>query len=45
LKKSSFLEWEEIEKLVIPLAEVWSQVKDELQLFIRGKSWQREISG
>lgn len=31
---SFFLEWEELEKLVTPLAEVWAQVKSELQLFL-----------
>ena len=29
-----FLEWDELEKLVTPLAEVWEQTKDELQLFL-----------
>jgi hypothetical protein len=29
-----FLEWGELEKLVTPLAEVWEQTKDELQLFL-----------
>jgi len=31
---SFFLEWEELDKLVTPLAEVWAQVKSELQLFL-----------
>lgn len=31
---SFFLEWEEMEKLVTPLAGVWSQAKQELQLFL-----------
>ena len=31
---SFFLEWDELEKLVTPLAEVWKQTKDELQLFV-----------
>jgi hypothetical protein len=31
---SFFLEWNEVEKLVTPLAEVWTQVKGELQLFL-----------
>ncbi len=31
---SFFLEWEELERLVTPLAEVWAQVKSELQLFL-----------
>jgi hypothetical protein len=31
---SFFLEWDELEKLVTPLAEVWDQAKDELQLFL-----------
>ena len=35
---SFFLEWDELEKLVIPLAKVWGQVKDELQLFVEGLS-------
>jgi hypothetical protein len=28
------LEWSELEKLTTPLAEVWDQVKDELELFL-----------
>jgi hypothetical protein len=31
---SFFLEWGELEELVTSLAEVWDQVKDELQLFL-----------
>ena len=31
---SFFVEWDELEKLVTPLAEVWEQTKDELQLFL-----------
>ncbi len=31
---SFFLEWDELEKLVTPLTEVWEQVKDELQRFL-----------
>lgn len=31
---SFFLEWDELEKLVTPLAEVWEQTKDELELFL-----------
>jgi len=31
---SFFLDWEEMEKLVIPLEEVWSRVKGELQTFL-----------
>ncbi len=31
---SFFLEWSELEKLTTPLAEVWDQVKDELELFL-----------
>jgi len=31
---SFFLDWDEMEKLVTPLAEVWAQVKDQLQLFL-----------
>ena len=31
---SFFLEWEELEKLVNPLDEVWVQVKNELQVFL-----------
>lgn len=31
---SFFLEWDEVEKLVTPLVEVWAQAKDELQLFL-----------
>jgi hypothetical protein len=31
---SFFLEWDELEKLVTPLAKVWGQVKDELELFL-----------
>jgi len=31
---SFFLEWGELEKLVTPLAKVWEQVKDELELFL-----------
>jgi hypothetical protein len=30
---SFFLDWEEVERLVIPLLEVWEQTKHELQLF------------
>ncbi|MBI3760931.1 MAG: hypothetical protein HY260_03595 [Chloroflexi bacterium] len=30
---SFYLEWDELEKLVTPLAEVWRQTKDELQRF------------
>jgi len=28
------LEWDELEKLVTPLAEVWKQTKDELRIFL-----------
>jgi hypothetical protein len=35
---SFFLEWDELEKLVTPLAKVWEQVKDELELFVKGLS-------
>ena len=35
---SFFLEWDELEKLVTPLAKVWGQVKDELELFVVGLS-------
>ena len=31
---SFFLEWDELEKLVNPLEEVWVQVKNELQVFL-----------
>ena len=31
---SFFLEWDELEKLVTPLAEVWDQTKGELELFL-----------
>lgn len=31
---SFYLEWEEVEKLVTPLAEVWEQAKGELQAFL-----------
>lgn len=31
---SFFLEWEDLEKLVNPLEEVWLQVKTELQVFL-----------
>jgi hypothetical protein len=35
---SFFLDWDELEKLVTPLAEVWGQVKNELELFLIGLS-------
>lgn len=31
---SFFLDWDELEKLVVPLAKVWDRVKDELYLFL-----------
>ncbi len=31
---SFFLDWDEMEKLVLPLSEVWARVKAELQLFL-----------
>jgi hypothetical protein len=31
---SFFLEWDELEKLVTPLAGVWEQTKVELELFL-----------
>jgi len=31
---SLFLEWSKLEKLVIPLQEVWTQVKKEVRLFL-----------
>jgi hypothetical protein len=31
---SFFLDWDELEELVTPLAEVWAQMKSELQLFL-----------
>ncbi len=31
---SFFLEWAELEKLVLPLSEIWEQTKNELQLFL-----------
>lgn len=33
---SFFLEWRELERLVIPLAEVWKRTKGELRLFLEG---------
>lgn len=33
---SFFLEWNELEKLVTPLPEVWRRVKQELQAFLNG---------
>jgi hypothetical protein len=43
---SFFLEWEELEKLVTPLAEVWAQTKRELQLFLDSLSLDRtKING
>lgn len=38
---SFFLEWEEMEKLATSLAEVWSQAKRELQLFLDSLSIKR----
>jgi len=35
---SFYLEWEEMEKLVTPLADVWQGAKDEIQLFLRSVS-------
>lgn len=32
---SFFLDWDEMEKLVLPLSPVWARVKAELQLFLR----------
>jgi hypothetical protein len=31
---SFYLEWDELEKLVVPLAEIWERTKDELQIFL-----------
>jgi hypothetical protein len=31
---SFFLDWNEMERLILPLHEVWMQVKTELQLFV-----------
>jgi hypothetical protein len=31
---SFYLEWDELEKLVTPLAEVWERTRDELQMFL-----------
>jgi hypothetical protein len=42
---SFFLEWDEVEKLVTPLAEVWVQVKDELQLFLNSLSSDKANGG
>ena len=43
---SFFLEWDELEKLVTPLAEVWAQTKRELQLFLDSLSLDRtKING
>lgn len=33
---SFFLDWNELEKLIFPLTEVWAQVKAELQQFLAG---------
>jgi hypothetical protein len=33
---SFFLDWNELEKLILPLTEVWTQVKIELQQFLGG---------
>lgn len=33
---SFFLDWEELEKLVMPLEEVWTEVKTELEIFLAG---------
>ena len=39
---SFHLEWEELEKLVTPLAEVWKQTKGELQSFLDRLSLDRD---
>lgn len=28
------LEWEELEKLIVPIYDIWQQIKDELELFL-----------
>ena len=28
------LEWEELEKLMVPIKDIWQQIKDELELFL-----------
>ncbi len=35
---SFFMDWEEMEKLVTPLEDVWSRVKSELQTFLNSMS-------
>lgn len=37
---SFFLDWDEMEKLVMPLTEVWEQTKAEIDLFLGGLSKQ-----
>ena len=36
---SFFLDWDEVERLVIPLIEVWEQTRRELQLFLGSLSY------
>lgn len=38
---SFLLDWDEMEKLAMPLAEVWAQTKDELQLFLNRLSLEK----
>ena len=33
---SIFLDWEQLERLITPIYEVWAQVKEELSRFIAG---------
>ena len=31
---SFYLDWDEIKKLVLPLEDVWSQTKEEIEVFV-----------
>ncbi len=42
---SFFLEWDELEKLVTPLAEVWGLVQDALELFLASLSSAKSETG
>lgn len=35
---SFFLDWQKLEKLVIPVSEIWKQVREELQMFLKQQS-------
>lgn len=37
------LEWEELEKLIVPVEDIWQQIKDELEIFLNSLEINNEM--